>query len=674
MADTAAALVIQLSADFKDFKKQMQAATGVFDAEARKIERKQAQLKKTLETGFGKFGTVLSAAAVIGFGRSILNTADALSDASQQLGITTQQLQGLDYAARVSGASSEKLVQALSFLSDGLGEAQRGEGNLAKFMRENNVAMGTTVEVLYDVADRVKNATTQTEKMNIATTALGAKGGKSMVSFLNQGADGLRRLQAEAGKKGQIWDADTIAKLDSAKDSFATLEKALVNVAALPASAFINDLAGLLNAIGDGKVIEGLKKLGYIMPVVAGVGIGARFGGLAGAAAGGAAGLGASYGLHKLLDAPASAAGAATGGTRRAGVPAPPADRAKAERDAAKALADAVNVSELLARAGEDAKQSTDAVKQSTRDLITTQSAGLLARSQGWVDHAAIQKDVINETAKLDVMAIEERKLSDLRALDVRAQEERNRLADLNATLSDREEFEAAYLRQRVNLEQQASLEIKTIHQRESDDLKLIRDREIEVSDAFRSSLIDIGSAALHGFGSMKDAAASALDMIAQMILQMYVLEPLVRDLFGEKGTKGGGFIGGLVSSLFGFADGGVMTPGGPRQLKRYAGGGTSGTAAIFGEAGPEAAVPLPDGRRIPVELRLPKMPTWGGSGGGVTVTQNFDLSGAVMTDELFNRVEEKARQQANIAVAHYDRAALPHRVRTLSGDPRRNY
>lgn len=675
MADTAAALVIQLSADFKDFKKQMQAATGVFDAEGRKIERRQTELKKKLEVGFGKFGTALSAAAVIGFGRSILNTADALSDASQQLGITTQQLQGLDYAARVSGASSEKLVQALSFLSDGLGEAQRGEGDLAKFMRENNVAMGTTVEVLYDVADRVKNATTQTEKMNIATTALGAKGGKSMVSFLNQGADGLRRLQAEAGKKGQIWDADTIAKLDSAKDSFATLEKALVNVAALPASAFINDLAGLLNAIGDGKVIEGLKKLGYIMPVVAGVGIGARFGGLAGAAAGGAAGLGASFGLHKLLDDPASAAGAATGGGgKRSGVPSAPADRAKAERDAAQALADAVNVSEMLARAGDEAKNADNAAAQSARDLVMAESAAWAARSQGSVDYAEVQKAVISETAKFDVEAIKDRQDADLRALDIRSQEERNRLAELNATLAQREEFEAAYLRQRVSLETQASTEIKAIYQRESADIAAIRTREIEVSDAFRSSLIDIGSAALHGFGSMKDAAASALDMIAQMILQMYVLEPLVEGLLGPKGTKGGGFLGGLMTSFFGFAEGGVMTPGGPRQLKRYAGGGTSSSAAIFGEAGPEAAVPLPDGRRIPVELRLPQMPGYSGAGGGVIVTQNFDLSGAVVTDELFSRVEEKARQQANIAVAHYDRAALPHRVRTLTGDPRRNY
>ncbi len=43
--------------------------------------------------------------------------------------------------------------------------------------------------------------------------------------------------------------------------------------------------------------------------------------------------------------------------------------------------------------------------------------------------------------------------------------------------------------------------------------------------------------------------------------------------------------------------------------LKKYALGGISNTAAIFGEAGPEAAVPLPDGRTIPVTLSFPPSP-----------------------------------------------------------------
>ncbi len=65
--------------------------------------------------------------------------------------------------------------------------------------------------------------------------------------------------------------------------------------------------------------------------------------------------------------------------------------------------------------------------------------------------------------------------------------------------------------------------------------------------------------------------------------------------------------------SLIGFANGGIMTPMGPLPLNAYAGGGVASSpqVALFGEGRmPEAYVPLPDGRSIPVQMR-------GGGGGG---------------------------------------------------------
>ena len=47
-------------------------------------------------------------------------------------------------------------------------------------------------------------------------------------------------------------------------------------------------------------------------------------------------------------------------------------------------------------------------------------------------------------------------------------------------------------------------------------------------------------------------------------------------------------------------------TPG----LGAFASGGVTNQASIFGEAGWEAAVPLPDGRTIPVTLKMPDLPT----------------------------------------------------------------
>ena len=77
-----------------------------------------------------------------------------------------------------------------------------------------------------------------------------------------------------------------------------------------------------------------------------------------------------------------------------------------------------------------------------------------------------------------------------------------------------------------------------------------------------------------------------------------------------------------LFPALFA-ANGGVMTSRGPMPLKAYARGGIANSPqmAVFGEGStPEAYVPLPDGRSIPVKMK------GGGDGGNVVV--NVDAKG----------------------------------------------
>lgn len=77
------------------------------------------------------------------------------------------------------------------------------------------------------------------------------------------------------------------------------------------------------------------------------------------------------------------------------------------------------------------------------------------------------------------------------------------------------------------------------------------------------------------------------------------------------KSGSGGFFdsIGSGLKSLWPFEAGGVMTGAGPLPLRRYATGGVANSPqlAMFGEGSrPEAYVPLPDGRRIPVAMDAP--------------------------------------------------------------------
>jgi len=73
------------------------------------------------------------------------------------------------------------------------------------------------------------------------------------------------------------------------------------------------------------------------------------------------------------------------------------------------------------------------------------------------------------------------------------------------------------------------------------------------------------------------------------------------------------------IASWFSFANGGIMTSAGPLPLNSYAGGGVANRPqlALFGEGRtPEAYVPLPDGKRIPVAMQ-------GGTGANITVNVN---------------------------------------------------
>lgn len=94
---------------------------------------------------------------------------------------------------------------------------------------------------------------------------------------------------------------------------------------------------------------------------------------------------------------------------------------------------------------------------------------------------------------------------------------------------------------------------------------------------------------------SASEALSNALNKVIDRLVEISLTS-----IFDSKG--GGGF--GIIGKIFGFAKGGVAAHGRPRTFAR---GGIAKSASVFGEAGPEAAVPLPDGRRIPVDLRTPQ-------------------------------------------------------------------
>lgn len=127
-------------------------------------------------------------------------------------------------------------------------------------------------------------------------------------------------------------------------------------------------------------------------------------------------------------------------------------------------------------------------------------------------------------------------------------------------------------------------------------DVKEVEGDFASLGATFSSSLED---AIVNGNG-----LRSVIQGLGQDILRITVRKTITEPI-GNAIT--GAFSGFSLSKLFGFADGGVMTGRGPLPLRAYASGGVASSPqlAMYGEGStPEAFVPLPDGRSIPVTMK----------------------------------------------------------------------
>lgn len=189
---------------------------------------------------------------------------------------------------------------------------------------------------------------------------------------------------------------------------------------------------------------------------------------------------------------------------------------------------------------------------------------------------------------------------------------------------------------------------------REAASLERLRDLEADrqqliegISGAIGNGLTSAMDGLINGTeswgDSLRNIAGTVLKDIARQLAQIYLIQPATQGLQGLLGgLLGGG--GSAAASAFNpsvytapmlsgvptitgtFANGGVMTSNGPLPLHTYARGGiaSSPQLALFGEGRmPEAFVPLPDGRRIPVAMK-------GNAGSGNTnVVVNVDATGS---------------------------------------------
>jgi tape measure domain-containing protein len=287
-------------------------------------------------------------------------------------------------------------------------------------------------------------------------------------------------------------------------------------------------------------------------------------------------------------------------------------------------------------------------------DRLRDEKLYSLLLAQGVTPELAKQRVELEATA-----AVEKSKLESLQV------ELEARIAILPVESSIRKELEKQVEKIKERLRLQGEVINKTEEQTEAErKAREEREKKEKRAEEWKQLYANIGGTLsegiIGGIDAAIEAAMTGADNLGDTLkgIASGVLKDIGNMLlrFGLNSLLGGAFGGGF----FKFANGGVMTGAGAAPLKRYAAGGIANRPqlALYGEGSkPEAYVPLPDGRRIPVALQGDKMRDAMGSGPMQAATspvlnmsfQSTNIGGVeyVSRDQLESAMSATRRQAA---------------------------
>ena len=536
-------------------------------------------------------GAVGSAGIGLLISRSLAAT-DALAKTATRIGTTTEALSRLHYAAELSGVSTDTLNMAMQRFTRRTAEAARGTGEAKDAIRELGLSAHDLLrldldEQMIKLADAFADVQADADKVRLAMKLFDSEG-VALVQTLSAGSAGLREMFSEAELLGAVMSTDAAKGVEDAKDELTRLSTVFSGITAQVTAALAPAIGGFTE-----KLTEMIKE------------VAASQGGFRAFARTLAKNV-----LGTLLSLIRGAAEMANGFITAL-------NRINQARVEFMRMFGLGIVGEM-----EAIEEAIANVEKATGQMARNRSGRL---KELRAELATLQQQAEDMGLSLDGSLI------DLINVDEFGGGVQQILKDAIATLElpvdldpDLPELPSEPITKLQLAYEGATQAIKDFNKAGED----VKTKMQEITTSVLGQFSDALTKAIMGTGSFKDAFKSMIrNMIAQL-LQFYIIDKLTGGLasalFGVKKVASGGGGGGGVSAT-GKAIGGPVQAGQPYMV---------------GERGPEMFVPNQSGSIVPND----KM------GGGITVVNNVDASGAGSDVDVKIRAAMQQSSQQTIA------------------------
>ena len=239
-------LAVQITADTAGLSSGLASAGRQTDAFGGRLDALTSKLKI-----LGPAAIAAGGAFAIGMVKSVANTADELAKLSARTGVAVEDLSRLQYAANLSGVSSQAMTTSIERLSRSMADAATGTGRAAESFQQLGISVknedGTLKsqrDILEEIAERFTGMEDGARKSALAQEVLG-RSGTQLIPLLNGGAQGLRDMADESDRLGNTMSTATAQAAERFNDNITRMTTLAGGLARELAGPVIQSLADL---------------------------------------------------------------------------------------------------------------------------------------------------------------------------------------------------------------------------------------------------------------------------------------------------------------------------------------------------------------------------------------------------------------------------------------------
>lgn len=238
--------IIATTASLKDYQKEL-SQSNVTLTKMKNISADVAAKTKKLSMAAAGVG-----AALLGNAYNAAKTADDLNTLAKQYGVTTAQIQKMNFAQDTIDVSTEDMLASMAKLTKQMGAESAVFDQLGVSITDMSGNYRSAEDVWYDTLEALSKITNETERDIIAQELFG-KSAAELAGIIDDGGAALRAMGDEAESMGLILSQDALDSANQFNDAIdrlkATASQAFLEAGASLAESLIPALESLVENV-----------------------------------------------------------------------------------------------------------------------------------------------------------------------------------------------------------------------------------------------------------------------------------------------------------------------------------------------------------------------------------------------------------------------------------------